>query len=86
MGMDQEAVGAVGVGVELVLRKWEEMNPSREFRCFVRNDILIGKFPHVTSVCLMEESQIPSSGRTDRSLGSGTWDMGSGTWDLADGC
>ena len=30
--------------LELVLRKYESsrINPSREFRCFVRNDILLG--------------------------------------------
>jgi hypothetical protein len=30
--------------LELILRKYESsrINPSREFRCFVRNDILLG--------------------------------------------
>lgn len=28
--------------LELVLRKWYHVNPSREFRCFVRNRNLIG--------------------------------------------
>lgn len=28
--------------LELVLRKYESINPSREFRCFVREDILLG--------------------------------------------
>jgi hypothetical protein len=28
--------------VELVLRKWYSVDPSREFRCFVRQGILIG--------------------------------------------
>ena len=30
--------------LELVLRKYESINPSREFRCFVREDILLGTF------------------------------------------
>lgn len=28
--------------LELVLRRYESINPSREFRCFVREDILLG--------------------------------------------
>ena len=28
--------------LELLLRKYESINPSREFRCFVREDILLG--------------------------------------------
>lgn len=32
--------------VELVLRRYENVNPSREFRCFVRNDMLIGSSLH----------------------------------------
>jgi hypothetical protein len=31
--------------LELVLRKYESINPSREFRCFVREDILLGTSP-----------------------------------------
>jgi hypothetical protein len=33
-----------GMKLELILRKYESsrINPSREFRCFVRNDILLG--------------------------------------------
>ena len=36
-----------GMKLELVLRKYEsvKINPSREFRCFVRNDILLGDHP-----------------------------------------
>lgn len=30
------------IPIELVLKKFEEMNPSREVRCFVRDDILLG--------------------------------------------
>lgn len=30
--------------LELVLRKWYPVNPSREVRCFVRNGQLIGEF------------------------------------------
>lgn len=29
--------------VELVLRSFVEMNPSRELRCFVRHNMLLGK-------------------------------------------
>ena len=28
--------------LQLVLRKWSQLNPSREFRCFVQNDVLRG--------------------------------------------
>lgn len=28
--------------IELVLKKYVQVNPAREVRCFVRNDILIG--------------------------------------------
>lgn len=31
--------------VELVLRSFVEMNPSREMRCFVRQNILLGESP-----------------------------------------
>lgn len=30
--------------LELVLKKWYDMNPSREFRCFVRDNVLLGEF------------------------------------------
>jgi hypothetical protein len=29
--------------LELILRKYETINPSGEFRCFVRDDILLGE-------------------------------------------
>lgn len=29
--------------IELVLKKFESLNPSREVRCFVRNNVLVGK-------------------------------------------
>jgi hypothetical protein len=34
--------------VELVLRKWYPVDPSREFRCFVRRGLLIGTSLHVS--------------------------------------
>ncbi|KIR32126.1 cytoplasmic protein [Cryptococcus deuterogattii MMRL2647] len=35
--------------IELVLKKFENLNPSREIRCFVRNNMLVGKdSPSVT--------------------------------------
>lgn len=37
-----ELAGSRGMRIELVLRSFMEMNPSREVRCFVRNDILLG--------------------------------------------
>lgn len=32
--------------IELVLKKWFDMPKSHEFRCFVRNGRLVGKFLH----------------------------------------
>jgi hypothetical protein len=32
-----------GMKLELILRKYESINPAREFRCLVRQDILLGK-------------------------------------------
>ena len=32
-------------GLELVLRKWFAIDPSREMRAFVRDGVLVGKFP-----------------------------------------
>jgi hypothetical protein len=29
--------------LELVLKRYEALNPAREFRCFVRDDILLGE-------------------------------------------
>nr|XP_018261999.1 cytoplasmic protein [Kwoniella dejecticola CBS 10117]OBR84157.1 cytoplasmic protein [Kwoniella dejecticola CBS 10117] len=40
--LDSEDVEAKRVEVELVLKKFEDISPSREIRCFVRNNILIG--------------------------------------------
>lgn len=34
--------GGEGWKMELVLKKWYDMNPSREFRCFVRDEVLLG--------------------------------------------
>lgn len=28
----------------LVLRKWSALQPSKEFRCFIRNNQIIGRF------------------------------------------
>jgi hypothetical protein len=46
---DAAAEGAEGVRerpetMDLVLRKWFDLAPSMEFRCFVRDNKLIGKF------------------------------------------
>lgn len=42
-GVDSSEVPAAAeVKIELVLKKFEDMNPSREVRCFVRDDILLG--------------------------------------------
>ena len=35
--------------LELVLRKWYPVDRSREFRCFVRQDLLLGVFDHIYS-------------------------------------
>lgn len=35
--------GEAKVTVELVLRRYEQIDPGREFRCFVRDEILIGQ-------------------------------------------
>lgn len=35
--------GREGMKIELVLKEYIDVNPSRELRCFVRNNILIGK-------------------------------------------
>ena len=34
------------IKVELVLKAFVEINPSRELRCFVRDNVLIGMSPH----------------------------------------
>lgn len=36
--------------LELVLKKWYSMDRGREFRCFVRNEILLGELPTAESV------------------------------------
>jgi hypothetical protein len=33
-----------GMKIELVLKDYIQVNPAREVRCFVRRNILIGKF------------------------------------------
>lgn len=46
-GCESETIPGKGeMKLELILRKYESnrINPSREFRCFVRNDILLGTF------------------------------------------
>jgi hypothetical protein len=45
--------------LELILRKYESsrINPSREFRCFVRNDILLGTPSPTASNCLVFENE-----------------------------
>lgn len=39
------AAGAVGGGVQhvLALRRWHDLRPEREFRCFVRGQELVGE-------------------------------------------
>lgn len=39
---EDHAINSDPVKYDLVLRKWIEINPANEFRCFVRNKILIG--------------------------------------------
>ena len=41
---DSANEGQVNVNYHLILRKWVSLNPGYEFRCFVRNNNLIGKF------------------------------------------
>lgn len=36
--------------LELILRKWYPVNPSREVRCFVRNGRLIGEIHHASAL------------------------------------
>lgn len=40
---DENLKNETVVKYELVLRKWTDMNPANEFRCFVRDNELIGK-------------------------------------------
>ena len=35
--------------LELVLRKWYPVDRSRELRCFVRQNVLLGKYPSLRS-------------------------------------
>jgi hypothetical protein len=37
--------GGLGYELELVLKKWYNVERSREMRCFVRDNVLIGKYP-----------------------------------------
>lgn len=47
---------------ELVLRKWYDLHPSMEFRCFVRNREIIGKIRLLTDqVLLHSANRIDSS-------------------------
>lgn len=39
------------IGYSLILRKWQDLNPGYEFRCFVRNNKLIGKCYLLQWVC-----------------------------------
>ena len=40
--VNEEAAKLPTVEYELVLRRWHNLNPAGEFRCFVRNEELIG--------------------------------------------
>ena len=46
--------------LELVLRKYESINPSREFRCFVREDILLGTLRLLRSILVLGPKSVPS--------------------------
>lgn len=41
--LPDDAISSLKYDLELVLRKWYSMDPSREFRCFVRGGRLLGK-------------------------------------------
>ena len=41
---DENLKNDTAVKYELVLRKWEELNPAYEFRCFVKNNTVVGRF------------------------------------------
>lgn len=43
-GCEEDNVGGE-LPLELVLKKYVEINPAREMRCFVRNNVLIGMYP-----------------------------------------
>jgi hypothetical protein len=34
----------IKVKYHLVLRQWQDLNPASEFRCYVRNNQLVGKY------------------------------------------
>ena len=46
--------------LELVLRKYESINPSREFRCFVREDILLGTLRPLRLILVLGTKPVPS--------------------------
>lgn len=52
------------VPIELVLKKFTEMNPSQEVRCFVRDDILLGKWG--SRECREEQRRELTPGITQR--------------------
>lgn len=41
---DATEADATAYELELVLKKWYAMDKSREMRCFVRDDVLIGQY------------------------------------------
>jgi hypothetical protein len=47
-GMEEKRAGEEEeeeeLGLEVVLKKWYDMDRSREFRCFVREGVLVGSF------------------------------------------
>lgn len=46
--IQEGASGTPNYGLELVLRKWYSIDRSRELRCFVRQEVLLGPFvPHL---------------------------------------
>jgi hypothetical protein len=49
--------------LELVLRKWYPIQRSREFRCFVREDTLIGTYILFTPVAILTFAHVAISQR-----------------------
>lgn len=43
---------------QLVLRKWSELIPGGEFRCFVKENKLIGKDPPLTLTGIISEMSL----------------------------
>ena len=43
---------------ELVLRKWYSVDRSRELRCFVRNDVLLGMYGFLRSITLVDHGSL----------------------------